>query len=343
MLLVPSTSPRLHGLSTRCPAVAAAAAALALCGCAGGVKLPDTAASAPSAVKSGPQLGYAWRSQDQTLRPILGVPGSSQTGASVVAATSFVAGASSSAAALALLIGTDQQVYSMSLPNGTPAQVNLAAASGARIRFSPSGVAALVYVPGSLSASLLTNLASAPQARQISVTAPLLDMAVSDAGTVVGLLQTAVGGDLDLLPAGGSPQPLATLSGAGGLTFVGASDNLLAADSGANTLKLVRAVSTAPALSLLPTSNLLKAPVAVGTAMNGRWAVVANGGEASVVQVDLTGASSPLRIACPSQPTVVEQLAGNGVFRFTDIGNTPSWIADITNPNPSMLFIPASQ
>jgi len=323
---------------------ATGAVALFLCGCGGGVVAPTSGSStsSPSAVQAGPQLGYAWKSQDQTLRPILGVPGSSQTGSSVVPAASFVAGASSSPAATALLIGADQQVYRMGLPSGTPTQINLTAASGAKIRFSPSGVAALVYVPGSLSASLVTNPASTPQVRQISVAAPILDIAVSDAGTVVALLQATVGGALNLLPAAGGQQPLATVSGAGGMIFVGTSDDLLAADSVANTLTLIRAVSTAPSISQLPTANLLNSPVAVGTALNGRWAVVANGGEASVVQVDLTGAVGPQRIPCPSQPAVVEQLSGNGVFRFTPIGNAPTWIADITSPNPAMLFIPAS-
>jgi hypothetical protein len=70
---------------------------------------------------------------------------------------------------------------------------------------------------------------------------------------------------------------------------------------------------------------------------------VANSGDASVVQVDLTGAAGPQRIACACQPAVVEQLSGNGVFRFTEIGSTPTWIADITGASPSMMFIPASQ
>jgi hypothetical protein len=159
----------------------------------------------------------------------------------------------------------------------------------------------------------------------------------------VALLKSASGGSLTLLTAAGGPQLLATLNGAGGMAFVGTGDDLLAADSGSNTLTLIKAVSTAPSPSQIPTSNLLKTPVAVGAALRGRWAVVANGGEASVVQVDLTGAVGPQRIACACQPALVEQLSGNGIFRFTDVGATPTWIADITAPSPSMLFIPASK
>jgi hypothetical protein len=244
---------------------------------------------------------------------------------------------------MALLIGTDQQVSLMSLPNGTPTPLNLTAPAGAKIRFSPSGVVALVYAPGSLTATVLTSLATGPQVQQLSVTAPLLDMAANDAGAVVALLKGANGGTLDLLNGAGGQQQLTTLNGAGGLVFIGAGDDLLAADSASNTLTLIRAVSTAPAASQIPTSNLLKAPVAVGAALSGRWAVVANGGEASVVQVDLTGTVSPQRIVCPSPPTVAEQLRGSGVFRFSEIGNNPAWIADVTQPSPAMLFFPASK
>jgi hypothetical protein len=156
-------------------------------------------------------------------------------------------------------------------------------------------------------------------------------------------LQTANDASLSVLPATGGPQTLATLKGAGGLAFVGTSDTLLAADSVTNTLTQVQAVSTSPSVTQLATANLLRAPIAVGAALSGRWAVVANGGESSVVRIDLTGAAAPQRIACPSQPAVAERIAGNGVFRFNEIGATPTWIADMTAPAPAMLFIPASQ
>ncbi len=334
---------RFPGTPARHCGIALASISLALCGCGNTAKLPESAMPTPSAVKSGPQLGYAWKSADQTLRPILGVPGSSQIGASVVAPTTFVAAESSSANSIALLIGSDQQVYLMSLPNGTPAKINLAASAGSKIRFSPSGTAALVYVPGSPTASVVTNLASGPQIRLASFGAPVNSIAVSDDGTAVAAVKASSGYALELITSANARQQLEALNGDGGLAFAGTGDDLLAADSASNTLSLIRSVSSSPSMSQIPTSNLLKTPIAVGASRNGRWAVVANSGESSVVQVDLTGAAGPQRIACPSQPTVVEPLAGNGVFRFTDIGPEPAWIADLTAPNPSMFFIPASR
>jgi hypothetical protein len=343
MLLARSTSLAFQSLPTNCLTAGAAGMLLALCGCGGNIGFSPTGPSTPvSAVPAGPQLGYAWKADDQTLRPFLGVPGSSQIGESVVPASTYVAGGASAASALALVVGVDQQVYRVGLPNGTPAQVGVAATAGTKIRLSASGTAAVLYVPGSLQIAEVTHLtAAAVQVRQFAMQVPVLDAAVSNAGSVVVLLQATGGVAVDLLTGTGSAEPLANVSAAGGVGFVGTSEDLLVADAAANTLTWIRSVSTTPSATLVPTSNQLKSPVAVGAAQGGRWAVVANSGDSSVVRVDLTGATAPQRIACAAQPTVAEQLYGNGVFRFNEIAKGPLWIADITASNPSMLFIPA--
>jgi hypothetical protein len=293
------------------------------------------------AIPQGPQLGYAWKADDQTLRPLLGVPGSAQIGESVVPAGTYVAAGASAASSLAILVGADGKLYSMSLPSGTPAQIGGTAGPGSVVRFSPSGVAALVFVPGSQTALLLTSLSSSVKAQAVAAAAPLEEMAVNDAGVVAGILQRGNGTTVNLLT--GSPQQLAALSGPGSLSFAGTSDTLLAADASANSLVVIRTVSSTPSASPLSTGGLLRSPVGVGTAFGGRWAVVANGADSSIVRIDLSGATPPLRIASPAQPTVAQQLAGSGVFRFTEIGaaSAPVWIADITTTNPSMMFIPA--
>jgi hypothetical protein len=320
----------------------AATTLLALCGCGGNVAVPTGNSSVvATAVQDGPQLGYAWNADDQTLRPILGIAGSSQVGQSVVPAAEYIAAASSSHSGLALLIGSDHQVYRMSLPSGTPAALNIAASAGTQIRFSPSGTAALLFVPGTTSATLITGVTGTVQAKPLTLAAPVSEMATSDAGSVVALVPVSGGAAINVVSSGGSLQPLANLGAGGGVSFVGTSDDVLAADGAANTLTLIHAVSTALSVTQVATANLLKSPVAVGAALGGRWAVVANQADSSVVRVDLTGATPPQRIVCPLQPTMVEQLAGNGVFRFTDIGDTPGWIADVTASTPSMLFIPA--
>ena len=315
-----------------------------LCGCGSGLNELATSSnpSTPAvAVPQGPQLGYAWKADDQTLRPFLGVPGSAQIGESVVPAATYVAAGASAASSLAILVGADGKIYTMNLPSGTPVQTSVTAATASVVRFSPSGVAALVFVPGSQSAMLLTSLTSGLKAQPIAASAPLLEMAVNDTGVVAGILQRATGTTVNLLS--GSPQQLAALNGAGSLSFVGTSDSLLAADASANSLTLIRTVSSTPAAAPVATGGLLKSPAGVGASFGGRWAVVANGADSSIVRIDLSGASAPLRIASPGQPAVAQQLAGTGVFRFTEIGTSsaPVWIADVTAISPSMMFIPA--
>jgi hypothetical protein len=315
-----------------------------LCGCGSGVKLATSSPPSPlTAVSAGPQLGYAWNAQDQTLRPILGVAGSSQVGQSVVPAGAYINAVSSSPANLALLIGADQQVYRMALPGGSPAQIGVKGSAATRIRFSPSGTAALLYAPGSQTATILTNLVSGPQIRQLSVSSPLLDLAVSDAGSAVAILQSGSesgsSASVTLLSSSGA-QPLLTVGAPGGLSFAGTSDNLVVADASANTLTLIRSASSTPTPLQLPTASLLKSPLGVGTSLNGQWVAVANSADSSIVRIDLTGATAPQRVACPAQPALVAQLSGNGVFRFTDLSTAPVWIADVTASTPAMLFIP---
>ena len=297
----------------------------------------------PTAVSIGPQLGYAWRPDDKTLRPLLGVPGSSQVGASLTTPGEFVAGSASAASSIALLIGTDGQLYRMTVPNGSPAQVGTSAAAGAKIRFSPDGTAAVVYMPGAQSATVVTSLATTPSARVVGASAAILEAAPSDAGTVAALLQAGSGATVSVLTASGAASSVLSLRGAGDLSFVGSGDTLLAADSAANTLTQIADVSTSPAATAVATAGLLKSPVAVGAAHGGRWAVVANSGESSVVRIDLTGGTPPQRIPVAAQPTMVEPLSGTGVFRFTDVGSSAAWMGDMAASTPSVLFIPASK
>ena len=343
-------SPVSFGLTWQSSMTRNSAAALgmvslfAVFGCGSGVKLATQAASggtaqAVAAVPSGPQLGYAWYAQDETLRPILGVPGSSQFGESVVPAGAYLTAASSSPAGVALLIASDHQVYKMTLPTGAPYQIGTTAAAGSVIRFSPTGASALLFVPGGTSATVVTGIAGTPQVKQVTAAAAILDVAVSDAGSVAAVVQAGHGATVSLLSGGG--KQIGTVNGSGGVSFAGASEDLVVADSAANTLTLVKAASTTATPVQIPTANLLKAPVALGASLSGKYVAVANSGESSVVRVDLTGATVAQRVLCPVQPTLVAQLSGNGVFRFNEINGAPVWVSDVTVTSPSMLFIPA--
>ena len=338
------------------PTVAVSVCSVATClglltlgGCAGSTGVSSAAPPAASGTSTGnataslkqSQLGYVWLAQDETLRPLLGVVGAAYMGASLTTARAYTTGAASATSQVALLIDANGGITRLSLADGTqtPAGV-ITGATSAKIRFSPSGTAAVVFVPGAATAVLITGLRSTPQISPLVANSSLSEAAVSDAGSVAALLQLGTRVAVTILHGNGTPSQVATLGGPGALSFVGTGDDLLSVDSASNTLTLTHTVSTAPNPVTVNTSSLLKTPSAVGAAASGRWAVAVNSAESTVVRIDLTGATAPQRILCPLQPKFAEPLA-YGAFRFSDAGNAPAWVTDITASTPTMFFVPA--
>lgn len=336
---------RVRPFSRRLDVALCAATLGALCGCGSGVGLPTTSVPpntvTPAASTQGPQLGYFWNAADQTLRPILGVPGSSQVGQSVVPAGTYIGAATSAANAVAVLEEPDGSLDVMTLPSGQPAHVGgKVATSGAQIRFSPGGKSAIVFTVGSTSVSVLTGLPSAPLATLIPSASAVQEAAVSDAGSVAVAAAGAAGVSIQIVLSSGAATAVGNAGALGGLSFA-SGDDLLFADAAANTLTLVHSASSKPSPALVPTAALLMTPTALGISQNGQWALVANSGEASAIRIDLTGQNAPLRIACNCTPTLVAPLSATGAFRITAPGTGALWAVDAAANSPRSFFIPA--
>ena len=330
----------------RCLTVRGFAAAAVLCvalgvtGCGSGVapSLPGPAKSTPG-VPSGPVLGYVFSPSDGTLRAMLGVKGSAQLSASMVPAGVYVAGETSTASSTALLEDATGALFAFNLPQSAPQHVAAGLAANARIVFSPSGQNAVVYAAGGSSITLLTGLPGTPQVQTISSANALTAAVVSDAGTVA----MASGGtpvSIGTLSASGSFTRLATVGAVGGLNFMPGADSLLVADSAANTVALIRSVSSGPSTLQLAATGLNQ-PVAVAGSQDGKWAIVANGGDAGLLRVDLTSGTTATKVLCSCQPTQLASLAGGGIFRVNSLYSGPVWTVDLTSATPQLLFVPA--
>jgi hypothetical protein len=325
--------------------VALSGASLALfCGCGSGLGLSGTpvgpSSPIPSATTNGPQLGYFWNAADSTLRPVMGIPGASQIGASVVPAGMYTAGAASSASAVALLQQSDGSLDAMTLPSGTPTHVSAATTTGALIRFSPSGNSALVFTPGASSVVLVSGLTATPSASSVTTPFAIQEAALGDSGSFAIATGSAAGASIQIVAANGTPTAVGSVGKLGGLAFA-SGDGLLFADASVNTLTLIRNASTSPTTAQVPTAALLMTPAGLGVSPNGQWVLVANSADPSTVRVDLTAQNAPLKIACNCTPALVATVAGTATFRVTAPGNGPIWAVDAGASTPRSFFIPA--
>ena len=317
------------------------AALTALSGCGSGVAnaLPS-AVPAVKGVPSGPVLGYIFSVTDGTLRPMLGVRGSAQVGQSIVPAGVYVAGDASTAGSAGLLEDAGGSLYAFNLPASQPIHVADNFAGHAQVVFSSSGATAIAYAVGGSKVLLISGLPLSPQVQTLAVpsSTQLVSAAVSNAGTVV--IET--GSSVGVLSLSGAFSRLASVSSAGGLNFIPGSDDLLIADQTANTVSVLRNVSSAPVLQPLNVAGVNQ-PVAVAASLDKRWAIVANSGDQNVLRVDLTTGTATTALACACQPTQLASLAGGGGFRVNSLGNGPIWTLDVSGSSAQFLFVPAIQ
>jgi len=327
--------------------VSLAAAVSATIGCGSGVLqavAPQSSTTVPTASALGPQLGYIWLESDHTLRPILGVAGASQIGQSLVPAGTYIGAVTAASANIAILQDSDGSFDLMSLPSGSPVSLAANLPAGATMRLSPSATSALLYTSGSSSASLVTGLLSTPQISTVKFGGPILDSAVADSGAVSAEYSQGTSVALSVAAASGRASTVASLGSTGGLSFLPGRDDLIYADSTANTVTLVRSATSAPASSLIQTASLLKSPSAVGISGSGRWALVINNSANSATQtltrIDLNTLTS-VSVACACKPTEAAVLTDDGAFRVTNVKSGANWIVDASKASPRTLFIPA--
>ena len=171
-----------------------------------------TSASSASLAQQGPQLGFLWSSGEQSLRPILGVPGASQFGPPLAEPGIYLAAAASAQSGEALLEDKSGDLSLMSVPGGTPMPLGGVHVAGvAQMVFSPLGLNAAVFVPGQSTALLLTGLGGPAQSvgvQALGSGAALSAVAVSDMGEVVA---ASGAGPATLTLLTGNTMPLTTL------------------------------------------------------------------------------------------------------------------------------------
>ncbi|MGC8550151.1 MAG: YncE family protein [Acidobacteriaceae bacterium] len=288
-------------------------------------------------ISSGASLGLQWSPADQTLRPIVGVPGSSWLGASVVTAGAYTSASYCAASGVALLTDSHGNLSLISSASQSPQVLAQGAPSSAHYAFSPNGQRAAVFAPNSGSALLVTGLLTQPGVSTFTSTSAIAALALSDDGALLIASPGSAGVTITEVSSTGARATVATLAGFGGMAFLPGSDDFLLADSVQNTL--VR-VHNGTAQTLATHTDGLNQPLAVATSADGQWAVTANSADGVLVRVNLFGVAAPTRALCACSPSELTPLAGNAVFELTEPGKSASWMIDAARNTPSVFFIP---
>jgi hypothetical protein len=291
-----------------------------------------------SAVPSGPQLGYVWMNSDETLRPILGVPGGSRLGASAIAARTYAAAAASSVTQVALVVDKTGTLLLVHLSGGAPIALASGLPPSPGIAFSFAGSSAVAYAAGGNSFWSITGLPAAPLVQRVQLAVPLIEVAVHDSGALLIAAKTATATTISTWTSLGGTSQIAATKGFGGMTFLPASSDALVADSITGDMLRIGSVLSSGTPQVAAVAHGLKQPYAIGASADGHWALVAYAGGLS--RLDLAGASPAVPIACTCTATQISPLAGTGLFRITEATQAPAWMVDIAAQQPQAYFIP---
>lgn len=302
--------------------------------------------SASKNAASGPLLGAWWDSSHKGLRTVYGVVGAAYQGAPTFSDGTYTSAAACMRKNIALLTTGTGALYSVTLPQGNPFLISSSGILKASIVFSPSCTSSLVFAPGNSAALLVQGLLSTPSVTPISLPPSTAAAAVGDTGLIL-LAATAADGtsSIQLLGgAGASPQPITILTKFGGMSFLPGTDSALLADSSANTVVEASHLTSGLSLaSLAGAADGVSKPSAVAVSADGTLAAIANNGGSSVLRLDLSGQSMPIKTVCKCSPTELEPLAGNLAFRLNEPGSGTLWAFDGNGPQPRVLFIPSDQ
>ena len=317
--------------------------------------MPSTVSKAPSGstplsaggnLASGPILGAWWDANHSGLRMVYGVAGAAYQGSPTYSDGTYSGAAACARKNIALLTTPSGSLFSVSLPQGKPVAVASNGPSKASIVFSPSCTWALVYTTGVSKALLVQELLSTPAVTPVALPSGASAIAVADSGSVlIGVPATDGSVAIQLLANGSStPHLITVLSKYGGMAFAPGADTALLADAAMNTV--VEASQLTGNMSLAPVAGApdgVSKPTAVAISSDGRWAAVANNSGSSVLRLDLTGQSAPVKTVCHCSPTELEPLAGNFAFRLNEAGSGTVWAFDGNGSQPRVFFIPTDQ
>jgi hypothetical protein len=299
-------------------------------------------ATAQPALVDSPGLGFAWDARSLTVRALRGIPGAAVLRDALDIGMPLASASISPLHDRALLISSDDgQVRLIRFgAAGAPQLIDGADPSPARIVFAPSGRTALLI--GS-EVQLATGLDGSPRARSVDL--PPLDGSLAmaavadDAQTMLLSSGAGISAPVWLIAADGGAIRLSLPGTIIVVAFRRNSADAVAATQSGDVYLMRNAGPNGDIQQIYTGDDATSDPVAVQLAPDGSHAYIANT-RGTITSIDLRTGSAAA-VSCQCQPSALEPLKSNAVFRLTDISNRSIMLFDASSSDPRIWFVPA--
>jgi hypothetical protein len=286
----------------------------------------------------GPMLGWVWDSQKETLRPVLGIAGSSLLGNSLDLGAPVKSAAISGAQEYALvLLGDSRDPALVSFRDSKPSALPLPdVPSGAsRVDLSPHGDSAALSYEDAKKIIILTGLPAAPSVQgnlDLSVEGLPAALALNDGGSTLLATYPDLPATL-VIDSGGNRWPLPFDPAVKALAFFENSrDALLSAADG---VYLAKNVSDTTEL----TQVWISAAAGAVAPFDAKRILVVDTDAQNILKLDLESGEN-LAVQCPCAPTSLSRMSGRVVFRLNEVSKGPLWLVEVQDSGLRTVFVP---
>lgn len=286
----------------------------------------------------GPMLGWVWDARQESIRPILGIAGSSVLGKGVDLGMPVKFAAISGNQEYAFALGGDtREAIAVDLRPvaATFSRIDGVAVGAERAALSPRGTSAVLWYSEAKKLAVLGNLPrNGVMLREVdlSVEGAPGAIAVNDDGSLI-LAAYPETKAVVVFDQDGNRWKLPKESAVTALVFLDNSrDALIAAEDGVFLTREVSASATMQSISSIASAGAL-AP------LDQRKVLVVDNSIQSVVELTLDSGDSR-SIQCPCAPTGLIRMSGSGIFRLNEVSRGPLWLVEITDSGLRTVFVP---
>ena len=293
--------------------------------------------AAADARLAGPVSGFFFDAGSHSLRPMIGVPGSSWLGDPLAAELDYAAMAPNGKAALAARAGRLYLVAGLDRFELQWNELGAALEGLDRIAWSADSSAAVVANSATGRLQRWSKLNTAPEsADPLELAGRLLALVLDETGgtAVAGVADSGV-----YLLTAGSVRQISRMVQPVSLALAG--NDLYVANRAASEILAIRDYTSGGDATLFANESMgVQDPVGVALSADGKSLVVASAAGKSLSLFDLTAAATPRKLDLDFMPSRIDRFAGAALYVLNDGGAEPFQLLD-SGTAMNVYFVPA--